>query len=610
MSVDLTKYKIHNMKNKTFYQDEHLQIFDFQRKDGKKIKRDEMKHLCNAIQTSLQKRYDNGIISISIKYPNRWYSSDTSYLNEDIQYFTANDYDEFDEDPDEYEKIRFHFIPFPKSTGGKDEHNDCLIKCIKKCVQTFKSLIDAEELKTILGIERDDKIPIDMMPEVEAYINNQTRQTYSIFVSGDYTYNSPIKTNKRINLILSNEHYTINENDKTKVKGKAYKEKPILMTEIIDDVVYSYDGEEEGTLTREEYNDYNKNVLSSPFTITDKLYINTKETRKLSIEESYNNYIKMADELKARTYGKINFYKCGSVKQNALNYFFELTKAIQPDDINNNEASWIENASMGALTYWERYVGKVHAYDINSHYPNIMSKNYNCFPIKEGEYKIIGEIAAKPEYGIYRCEIKRKAEAICKFFRFNRKNTYTHLDIEMARDYGLEIKLIQDGKPNFLYYSKDKLMNGNFLFKHYVSEFYELKKNGVQGAKALLNILWGALCEANTYKYNADSNDELHIKDADIKHLYSNDKIRIKCIYYNAKHYKTNYARIKPFVIGYGRRFLMKIFRKYEPLIVRIHTDGFYMTEQPDDILTGDKLGNLKYEGERMVNIQHLNKVK
>ena len=43
----------------------------------------------------------------------------------------------------------------------------------------------------------------------------------------------------------------------------------------------------------------------------------------------------------------------------------------------------------------------------------------------------------------------------------------------MAIDYGLSIELIQDNKPNFLHYSKDKLMNGAFLFTNYVEELYK-----------------------------------------------------------------------------------------------------------------------------------------
>ena len=43
-------------------------------------------------------------------------------------------------------------------------------------------------------------------------------------------------------------------------------------------------------------------------------------------------------------------------------------------------------------------------------------------------------------------------------------------------------------------------MDGAFLFNKYVDELYELKMKGIQGAKEILNILWGALCETRIYK--------------------------------------------------------------------------------------------------------------
>ena len=113
------------------------------------------------------------------------------------------------------------------------------------------------------------------------------------------------------------------------------------------------------------------------------------------------------------------------MKQIALNYFFGKVKSIQPDEINNTEAKWIDKCSFGATTYWEMFQGETHSYDVNSHYSNVMSKKMNSFPIREGEYKIISEIPDKEEFGIYRCKITNDKPV--KFFRFNEENYYTHL---------------------------------------------------------------------------------------------------------------------------------------------------------------------------------------
>ena len=316
----------------------------------------------------------------------------------------------------------------------------------------------------------------------------------------------------------------------------------------------------------------------------------------------------MADDMKQKTNGKINFYKTGNIKRTALHYFYDLNKTIEPESISNNEAKYLENASFGALTYWEPFKGTIHSYDINSYYPSILSKNYHYFPIKEGEYQTIETLDENLEYGIYRCIISPVSHN--KFFRFNKTNYYTHIDIINARRNGLVVELIQDGKPNCLVYTKDKLVNGAFLFKKYVTSLYELKSEGLKGAKDLLNILWGALCEMNYYKSNASFDDEINITEAELKSMTtSDDGINMKYVFYKAVYYKNNFARMKPFVLAYGRSLFSALFKDYESDIVRIHTDGFYLKSQPKSLLTGTKLGHLKYEGQKMVDIKRLNQI-
>jgi hypothetical protein len=56
---------------------------------------------------------------------------------------------------------------------------------------------------------------------------------------------------------------------------------------------------------------------------------------------------------------------------------------------------------------------------------------------------------------------------------------------------------------------------------------------------------------------------------------------------------------------------LYRTFIKYEPLIVRLHTDGIYLKEKLigfDDLDT-NKIGYMKYEGMKEVNITGLNRI-
>ena len=93
--------------------------------------------------------------------------------------------------------------------------------------------------------------------------------------------------------------------------------------------------------------------------------------------------------------------------------------------------------------------------------------------------------------------------------------------------------------------------------------------------------------------------------------MYSTDeRIKLKVISYKYGYFKTNFARILPFVLSLGRDRIFHVFKNYEHLIVRNHTDGCYLTEYPESIITGTKLGQLKYEGIKDVNIVGLNKIK
>lgn len=600
-------YKVKEINNKVRYNNEKdpLKILDIRRKDGKKITRDELIALSNKLQKSYQNRFEYGVISVSLKYPERYYSADVSTLNEPINYFTMNDYNEMDQDPEEYKSFRFNFFPISKkSSGGSDPNNDCLINCIKKVIQSHKNKIDAEELKSYLELDRNDKIPLSKISLVEKYIEEKTKMEYAIFVSGDYQYISSRNTNKRIRLILSNEHYSL---DKELINKKtiSLNEKPIVIYEWSGDIVKCYDGDKFFTLTSKEYDEIKKNTFSSEFLLVDKNYNN----KKMTMEESYKSYIQMADTLKKETNGYINFYKCGSFKYMALYLFYNNVKTIQPDPIYNNESEWINQASFGATTYWEKYEGNIATYDINSHYGNVISKNYNYFPVREGSFQIITEIKEKPDFGIYRCKITGNENKSYKFFRFNPNNYYTHLDISVARKYGLSIELIQDEQPNFLYYSKDKLMNGKYLFGHIVNDLFELKCKNISGSKQILNTIWGALSQGRFNKFSVDSSTELNITNAKIVSMYSTeDKIKLKVISYEYGYFLTNWARIKPFVLALGRDRLFHCFQKYEKDVIRVHTDSITVKDKPTDILTGDKLGYLKLEYEGPIDLTGLNK--
>ena len=606
------KYEFKKIKTGYTYNGANLRITDISRKDGENMTRKQMIKLCDAFLSELRLKYPEaeGIVSVSIRYPQRWYSGNTSKFDQPIKYFTPSDSDLDFLDPESYSNIRFQFIPFKRTAegGSDDEHNDCLFKCLLKFFRATKKYIDPAELKQHLKLNRDDKIPISMMADVESFINDIERHPFSIFVSGDAEYISPIVTNKKIHIVLSNGHYSVNEDKTIKSIRKNYDEKPIVMVDLVDGEYKSFDGEKCFVMSRQEYDDARYKYLSSPFLVVNKYF--TKETREAScIEDAYFMYIEMADDLKLKSNGKFNFYKTPTVKNMALNHFYELTKAIQPEEISNNEAEWINKASVHAITYWEKYKGDVHVYDVNSRYPHLMQKSINHFPIKEGTWRTITKIEEKPEYGIYKCIITGPDVKPYKFWVHNPENYYTHLDIAVARAYGMIIILADDG-PNFLYYSKDCLMSGSYLFKKYVEDLYPLKREKCKGAKLLINILWGALTETKTFKQTTDPTEKVDLSGRTITRLQTDTHIRTLYTKHDDSQFRTNYGRIKPFVLAYARNQMFFSYRKWEHLIVRCHTDSIYLTEKPVEMLpSSDKIGCLKVEYEGYIEINGLNKV-
>ena len=610
----MDNYNLKRIKNGVSVNGAKLKITEVSRKDGELITRKKMIKLCNQFLESVKEKYPDaeGLVSVTIKYPNRWYSSDVSKFSENIHFFTMEDYEMEDEDPNEYESFRFLYIPIKRITeGGDDEHNDCLINAINQFFECISKYLDPKKLKDHLGLERDDKIDVSRMREVEQFINTdgfKERQPYALFVSGDAFYESTIKSNKRIYITLSKGHYSVNK-DKIKNKSRrCFEEKPIVMAEYSENGYECFDGENTFVMSNEDFQDVRYKYLSTPYLFVLKGFV--RETKNMELSDAYHYYIEMADEMKLASKGLFNFYKTPTVKNMALNYFYDLTKAIQPDDISNNEAKWINKASTHAITYHEYYEGDIHIYDINSRYPHVMQKNNNQFPIREGEWKTVNKIDSSL-YGIYRCVISKPDNKPYKFFTFNQSSYYTHLDVKVAEEYGLTIELISDDKPNFLHYSSECLISGQYLFKKYVDKLYHLKQDKVKGSKALLNILWGALTEKMVYKPRVKLDEETDLSGVEIHRLHcEDDHLKLHVSKPTEQLFLTNYGRIKPFVLAYARSQMFFSFRKWETIVMRIHTDSLYLTKIPKDMLPcSNKLGQLKHEYSGKIKIISLNKV-
>ncbi|GET56668.1 hypothetical protein GLOIN_2v1849173 [Rhizophagus irregularis DAOM 181602=DAOM 197198] len=188
---------------------------------------------------------------------------------------------------------------------------------------------------------------------------------------------------------------------------------------------------------------------------------------------------------------------------------------------------------------------------------------------------------------------------------------------------GLNIQLIQDGKPNALIYDREARIPGTVIFGEYVHFLFKIKnQGGIAGrvAKRVLNTLWGALCQRKrNYKtLTADQTDpftfpEGHTLDSIIP--VGSDQWRFQ--FTNPGNpFKGEYPRIAPFLLARGRKITSEAIQPYKDKVRRIHTDGFILEEQPDSpaLFTCSEnadttLKTFKFETAGYCHVKNANKV-
>lgn len=346
---------------------------------------------------------------------------------------------------------------------------------------------------------------------------------------------------------------------------------------------------EKGKLTEfQKQENYNVHFYR---TIIKKSKYESKEEFISILKKKHNKYKKDANQIKHI----IDLSRFNNINKAVI--FYAYLKGIKKhyDDfepLTELETIFIENAKLGGMIQAkEGEYENVINYDVNSMYPYIMSLQYFKIPMKQGEFKILDELPTKfIPYGIYRAKITRPNKNHKSFFAFKKSDCsfYTSIDLTVAREQGLNIELVQDGKFNALLYGNDKRINSHNIFKKYVDKFYKLKcskeyKNN-KLVKVILNILWGELVR-KVYKYadlGYDINDEGNI---------DGQKIKVSNI-----DFEYRLARMKPFITAYGRQIMHKLLQDipYDK-VYRIHTDSI-LCDDSIKLPISDKLGGLKIE--------------
>ena len=535
------------------------------------ISRNKVQSIGNDLSHYLQKKGANGSIMTSLRMDDigQWRSGYWADIGDDIRLYQHHDSDVNLEDPKEFKSFVFYVLLKPRNAGGSDKYNDCLYNCLKSMLYNRLPWNTPWDLKKYLKLQRNDKISIDLVPKIEEKL-----KTFAINVRGDYIYTSTIQSNKIINLVLTNEHYSIDKsvnNKKHPLFNTAFTEKEIVLYD--KQTFEIYDGVSKRVISKQERFDMRNH--KSQYILIDRE--EQKDNKLITIEEEYIKLIEIADILKKESNGYINLRKTGNIHNTAMDLFDRFTKFIMnPEQIQQDEAVWIQEASTGAIIWAEEYSGPAYCYDVKSMYPSIL-KSTQKFPIARGEFEKLDSIDNLEFYpfGIYRCKILKSGNInVDKLFRFNDKNKYTHISLEHAKKLNLKIELIQDSQPNCLRYSREKLISFEEVFGQYVNFLFDLKQKKVPKDKDILNILWGACCEYNKKKYFCDDKIiELDCEDEilNLRPYKFNEEVDILETVSRTSYFKTNFARLGPFLISRGRNLISNIISPYADKIHRIH---------------------------------------
>jgi len=619
INKDLEKYEptVTALKNTRYHGKDVISIRIDQDKystNNRKFTIKNIQKISDSLSKELKENNINGNIMTSLRYGNlNWKSGYMREIGDEVKMYDPNELYNLDtpyQIPDSIPAFNIYVAlgDRNRAQGGNDEYNDCLYTCLKYYVFNIEDYFKSpSELKAFLKLRRCDKIPLYCVDIIEKKLKD-----YKINIRGDYIRTSTINSNKEINLLLINEHYSV-EKIKRKLLNPLnikYEEKTIILYD--KRTLEAYNGNRKWTLTKQErgdlyYNAKSAYILVDRYNLIDFGKDEEGNQIKKSIEEEYEQYIIICDTIKKESKGLINLYKCSNYNGGALNLFDKLSKFVNPEPILQDEAIWIKLSTYKAIISCIPYEGQLYKYDFKSFYPHLMTVSTNRIPIKRGEFKTITDFHKDYfEYGIYRCVIeKSEDERINNIFSFNYHNYYTNLDLESAKKLNLKISLIQDDKPNFLYYSRDKLMTMSQLFDNYINILFPLKENLNidkvirNSIKTVLTRLWGCLCEVDKIKYYIDNEKFSIDEDEEILEIYpshTDDKAHIiKTTKINA-YYKTDFARIAPFIISYGRRQMTNTMYNYKDNIYRVQTDGFFINT-PIHFNKDVKLGELKYEG-------------
>ncbi len=284
----------------------------------------------------------------------------------------------------------------------------------------------------------------------------------------------------------------------------------------------------------------------------------------------------------------------------------------------------------GIMTFDKTYAEKTinsYGYDYSGYYPNLLSNSDFKFPMSEGKrHKKKKLDYDNLDYGIYRVKITSDDNDFKKIFNFSKDHYYTHYCLQFVAQnknkFNVEMELIIDDDYNSIIWKPEQLVNSYEIFGNWYNNLSKLKtkypKNKL--VKKLTSSLWGYITKFERYFFDEDDFYEL-----DVSRMNKPDKTEYKLIQYKTykdetkqkgirdvyevfkieKPYKTNLARLKPFLTSYARTYIGRVIINENIIsdVIRTQTDNITLSKphdfthlkyypKPEDKTTGNILWN------------------
>jgi hypothetical protein len=271
------------------------------------------------------------------------------------------------------------------------------------------------------------------------------------------------------------------------------------------------------------------------------------------------------------------------------------------------KSSLYEKILKGEINYNE-VDDYMRALDVNSLYPSAMRNN--LYPVGK---EIATSKFINDKLGIYNCKIKKVKNLVYPVC-CNKQNgynldddegVYTSVDILQMRKYGYDVKVLGG------YYWGQS----DYIFKEYIDEFYEIKKNSTKGspqyenAKLMLNAIYGKMIQRDEYETNFTFSTYEEFEACKLKGM--NDKngkwsgyidvdtgVMNMTFTQHQKDFTSKKSYLGSFILSYSKVGMYDMFDKSDPYYT--DTDSVYVENSKSDLFDiGEELGQFSddYKG-------------